>query len=237
MSPLLTRRGLGISPHRVTTAHLPSAYPFQAEGGLGAGGSYIGRDVFGGSFCFDPFALYAAGVLQNPNVVVMGDVGKGKALALTTPVPTPGGWSTMGALRAGDWLFDETGRPCRVTHAFAVQQNRPCRRVAFSDGTHVVADADHLWSGHRDGAPAGEGREVLTTDGVRKLLADGTGFTLGPGGRLQPCGGQGLHAVVPGDPVRVESVTPQGSVPVRCIAVDSPSALFLVGAGCVPTHN
>src|SRR5689334_12644550 len=37
-----------------------------------------------------------------------------KALALDTPIATPGGWSTMGDLVVGDEVFDETGRPTRV---------------------------------------------------------------------------------------------------------------------------
>ena len=35
----------------------------------------------------------------------------------------------------------------------------------------------------------------------------------------------------------VTAVRPVPSVPVRCIAVDSPSHLFLVGDMCIPTHN
>ena len=42
--------------HRVTTAHLQAAYPFISEGGLGSDGVYIGRDVFGGSFCYDAWS-------------------------------------------------------------------------------------------------------------------------------------------------------------------------------------
>lgn len=36
---------------------------------------------------------------------------------------------------------------------------------------------------------------------------------------------------------RIVSVTPVVSVPVRCIAVDSPSRLFLAGEAMIPTHN
>ena len=47
--------------HRATTAHIQAAYPFVAEGGLGGRGVYIGRDVYGGSFCYDPWELYGQG--------------------------------------------------------------------------------------------------------------------------------------------------------------------------------
>ena len=88
--------------------------------------------------------------LQNdsPHLALSADSGKGKALALDTPVPTPSGWATMGELKAGDWVFDETGKPCRVTRAWAVRYDRPCYEVEFSDGTVITADAEHQWLTH-----------------------------------------------------------------------------------------
>ncbi|MHB8727563.1 MAG: LPD5 domain-containing protein [Sulfuricaulis sp.] len=68
-----------------------------------------------------------------------------KALALDTPIPTPDGWTTMGEIRVGDKAFDEQGQVCEVLGATEVQLNRPCYDVSFSDGTHIVADAEHLW--------------------------------------------------------------------------------------------
>ena len=65
--------------HRATTAHLQAAYPFVSEGGLGCGGVYIGRDLFGGSFCFDAFELYERGKLTSPNMIVAGQLGRGKS--------------------------------------------------------------------------------------------------------------------------------------------------------------
>jgi deoxycytidine triphosphate deaminase len=70
---------------------------------------------------------------------------EGKALALDTPIPTPSGWTTMGELRPGDEVFDERGLPTVVVAATEPMLDRPCREVAFSDGTTVVADRDHLW--------------------------------------------------------------------------------------------
>lgn len=70
--------------HRVTTAHLQAAYPFIAEGGFGARGTYIGRDLFGGSFCFDPWELYGAGLLTNPNILVIGSIGSRKSTLVKT---------------------------------------------------------------------------------------------------------------------------------------------------------
>ncbi len=73
----------GISPrvpaHVATTRHLCAAYPLVSEAGLGHEGVLIGRDVLGGSFVYDPFALYRAGVVSNPNMVIFGQIGRGKS--------------------------------------------------------------------------------------------------------------------------------------------------------------
>ena len=51
----------------------------------------------------------------------------------------------MGAVKVGDQVFDENGRPCVVTAATPVMHDRECYEVRFSDGTVIVADAEHLW--------------------------------------------------------------------------------------------
>jgi hypothetical protein len=42
-----------------------------------------------------------------PRLMIFMPPGSAKALALDTPIPTPSGWSTMGALEVGDCVFDE----------------------------------------------------------------------------------------------------------------------------------
>lgn len=63
-----------------TTAQIAGTYPFIAERGFGADGAYIGRDRFTrGAFRFDPFSLYRAAILSNPNVGIFGTIGSGKS--------------------------------------------------------------------------------------------------------------------------------------------------------------
>lgn len=86
-------------------------------------------------------------------VVKMDEAGnrkldKKRALALDTPLPAPWGWTSMGSVKKGDTLFDENGRPCRVTDKSDVFNGRSCFSVNFSDGSKVIADADHLWTVH-----------------------------------------------------------------------------------------
>ncbi len=70
--------------HRTTTRHAQAIYPFIAAGGLGPRGVFIGRDSSGGAFCYDPWALYQEGVLDDPNVIVLGKLGQGKSALVKT---------------------------------------------------------------------------------------------------------------------------------------------------------
>ncbi|WP_150460629.1 ATP-binding protein [Nesterenkonia ebinurensis] len=66
--------------HQDTSATLAGAYPFVAEGGLGSDGVFVGQDLYsGGSFVYDPWVLYARGIITAPNLVLAGIVGSGKS--------------------------------------------------------------------------------------------------------------------------------------------------------------
>jgi replicative DNA helicase len=78
-------------------------------------------------------------------IVIAARPAVGKALALDTPLPTPTGWTTMGEVEVGDELLDAAGRPTRVVAATEVMTGRPCYEVEFSDGSVIVADAQHQW--------------------------------------------------------------------------------------------
>jgi type IV secretory pathway VirB4 component len=70
--------------HRCTTRHAQAIYPFIAAGGLGGRGVFVGRDSSGGAFCYDPWALYAEGTLDDPNAIVLGKLGQGKSSLVKT---------------------------------------------------------------------------------------------------------------------------------------------------------
>jgi len=76
--------GFSVPAHAVTTRNLGAAYPLVAEAGLGHRGVLIGHDLLGGSFVFDPFELYRAGAVSNPNMIVFGQIGRGKSALLKT---------------------------------------------------------------------------------------------------------------------------------------------------------
>jgi hypothetical protein len=78
-------------------------YPFVAEGGLGGRGPLIGRDLLGGSFCFDPWDLYRQGLLTNPNVIVLGQVGRGKSTLVKSLIWRQVAWGRQA------WIVDPKG--------------------------------------------------------------------------------------------------------------------------------
>lgn len=90
-----------------------------------------------------------AGALVNgEHLLVEASTGTGKALDVDTPIPTPTGWKKMGDLVKGDVVFDEKGHPTRVTATFKILYDRPCYELTFSDGSKLVADAEHQWASY-----------------------------------------------------------------------------------------
>lgn len=75
----VSRSSLRLPAHEATTATLGAAYPFAAGRRLPAGRVLVGGDLAGGPFFHDPFELYAAGTLTNPNLTVIGQIGRGKS--------------------------------------------------------------------------------------------------------------------------------------------------------------
>nr|WP_015060996.1 terminase family protein [Streptomyces sp. W75]AFH75182.1 putative replicative DNA helicase [Streptomyces sp. W75] len=94
------------------------------------------------------FMRIAAG--ERMQVMITCPPRHGKALALDTPIATPTGWSTMGELEVGDQVFDEQGRPCKVTWTSPTWYDRPCFDVVTDSGGHIVADYAHEWKANLD---------------------------------------------------------------------------------------
>jgi replicative DNA helicase len=85
------------------------------------------------------------GLQAGQMIVIAARPGVGKALALDTPIATPTGWTTMGEIAVGDRVLGSDGRPTTVVAATDVLTDRPCYEVHFSDGSVIVADAQHQW--------------------------------------------------------------------------------------------
>ena len=156
-------------------------------------------------------------------IIVAARPGVGKALALDTPLPTPAGWTTMGDVAVGDELLDADGLPTLVVAATAVMLGRPCYEIEFSDGTVIVADAQHQW-------PTGYG---IRTSAQLRCGLDAIVMERPAARYTERRAAAALKAPV----LQIASVRRVASVPVRCVEVDNGAHLYLAGRGMVPTHN
>ena len=152
-------------------------------------------------------------------VVVWGHVESGKGLALTTDIPAPYGWKTMGSLRVGDVILGGDGRPARVTFV-TEEHRRPCYRVVFDDGAELIVDDEHRWKIRIE--PGAPWRVLETGD----IFRAGSGF-----GWEIPVAGE------PGEGRRLAAIEPVPTVPTKCITVDSADSTYLAGRDYVVTHN
>ena len=137
-------RGPRIPAHQITTRNLGAAYPFIAEAGLGQRGVVIGDDLLGGSFVFDPFELYAQGVVSNPNMVVFGQIGRGKSAFVKTFL-----WRQAVFGRKA-WVVDPKGEYGDLAAAWGV------RPVALRPGGAIRLNPLDPGPGHGSGVD-GEG--------------------------------------------------------------------------------
>jgi replicative DNA helicase len=104
-----------------------------------------GSAITGVATGFTDLDELTAGLQPSNLIIVAARPSMGKALALDTPIATPTGWTRMGELEAGSRVFDERGRPCRVSHISPVYVDHECYEVVFDDGSVLVADAGHQW--------------------------------------------------------------------------------------------
>jgi hypothetical protein len=69
-----------VPAHTASSGVLKTWYPWIMDPGLGVPGAYIGVDLYSrASFLFDPWELYAAGVITSPNGLIIGEIGAGKS--------------------------------------------------------------------------------------------------------------------------------------------------------------
>ncbi len=116
-------------------------------------------------------ALVSQAITQHVPAIIEAATGTGKALDVDTPIPTLSGWKRMGDLIIGDFVFDETGHPTQVTAAFDVMHDRKCYEVIFSDGSSLIADAEHEWVSY---TCADQAYTLVTTEQMAATLTIGS---------------------------------------------------------------
>jgi hypothetical protein len=137
--------GPRVPAHQITTRNLGAAYPFIVEAGLCRRGVVIGDDLLGGSFVFDPFELYAQGVISNPNMVVFGQIGRGKSAFVKSFL-----WRQAVFGRRA-WVVDPKGEYGDLAAAWGV------RPVALRPGGAIRLNPLDPGPEHEGGVVDGEG--------------------------------------------------------------------------------
>lgn len=82
---------------------------------------------------------------EHPNLSCEKCSQVGLALPLTTELVTPTGWTTMGEVNVGDYLFGPDGEPTLVTFKSKVFEDDKCFEIEFDDGTKEICDENHRW--------------------------------------------------------------------------------------------
>ena len=165
--------------HEATTRHLGAAYPFAAEPGLGSEGVLVGRDLLGGAFVYDPFELDGRSVLSNPNMVVFGQIGRGKSSFVKSYL-----WrQSVFGRRA--WVIDPKGEYGPLARAWGVEP------LALRPGGRLRLNPLDV------AGPGGEGGAVPPDEAGRRraeLLSSLAAATLGRA--LQPAERTALELAV-----------------------------------------
>ena len=78
---------------------------------------------------------------------------QGKQVSLDTLIPTPSGFTTMGEIKVGDTVFDETGLPCHVVAKSQIDFDEQAYRIVFKDGEVIEAGENHQWIGEKHRKP------------------------------------------------------------------------------------
>lgn len=77
-------------------------------------------------------------------VLVAGGEQARKHLHVDTPIATPAGWTRMGDLTVGDYVFDDAGLPVRVEWVSEAER-LDAYRLSFDNGDEIIASGSHPW--------------------------------------------------------------------------------------------
>lgn len=125
----------------------------------------------------------ASGVDKEPIAFVAGTTGSGKALPLSTLLPTPTGFVRLGETVVGTKLLGRHGKPVTVTSLSPITENKTVYRMSVSDGRTIDCDAEHQFvvtpiepgsvdAGFTDEARAEVSHDVYVLDRLAGEVAD-----------------------------------------------------------------
>ena len=144
-------------PIEISTATLEAIFPFQTASATSTrAGITVGPSPTGGNFTFDPWTLYQAGQLTNPNMLIIGDVGSGKSALAKTLV-----WRGLEFGR-GAHIIDPKGEYAALADAVGVEP------IALRPGGGTVLNPLDPGAAGRDLPPTDLFHRNVTT--VRALV-------------------------------------------------------------------
>ena len=80
------------------------------------------------------------------HLLIAGETGSGKALAVDTLVLTPIGWRKIGDIKAGEYVVSPNNQSVRVLRATTTFTPYSSHRVRLSNGDTITASDSHLWT-------------------------------------------------------------------------------------------
>lgn len=105
---------------------------------------------------------------MDKKVLVVSAAGVGKAQPNWIKIPTPNGWTTLGEIKVGDFVFDRYGNPTKVLGVFP-QGVIDCYKVTLSDGRSTYCNNEHIWSCYANDGKSNKLKEYT----VKELLEMG----------------------------------------------------------------
>lgn len=94
---------------------------------------------------FIKFVLENANNKKNVAGILSPGTGKAQPLSTKIPTPTPNGYTLMGDLNVGDYVFGSNGEPIKITEIYP-QGKKDIYQITFSDGRISECAIDHLWN-------------------------------------------------------------------------------------------
>ena len=102
-----------------------------------------------------------------------GSTGVGKANRDNEPIPTPtkNGYTLMGKLKVGDYVYNRYGKPVKVTGVYH-KGLKDVYRLTLTDGRYIDCAEDHLWTyKSRSGSGAKKWKTISTKELMKKKIA------------------------------------------------------------------
>ena len=115
--------------------------------------------------------VLGGGLVSGQVVLLAGEPGVGKALALDTLLPTSQGWTTMEKVTVNDFILSPNGHYTKVIAVSPVYKNLDCYRVTFENGETVDCSGEHLWN-----VQMSNNLTVLKTIDMVNDIQDGAGI-------------------------------------------------------------